>query len=91
MVIMVAHQASKNFIPILGFQSRDVLSKVEFDWGSTQGVRETKWRSDYFYTLEATARSRYVQKTKLCDGIDPYCLKKSDFSYNHDDFIQHNK
>ena len=42
--------------------------------------------SDYFYTLEANARSRYIQKTKLCGGIDPYCLKKSDFSYNHDDF-----
>ena len=36
--------------------------------------------------LEANAHSRYIQKTKLCDGIDPYCLKKSDFSYNHDDF-----
>ncbi len=42
--------------------------------------------SGYFYTLEANARSRYIQKTKLCDGIDPYCLKKSDFCYNHDDF-----
>ena len=42
--------------------------------------------SDYFYTLEANVRSRYIEKTKFCDGIDPYRLKKSDFSYNHDDF-----
>ena len=42
--------------------------------------------SDYFYALKANARSRYIQKTKLCGGIDPYCLKKSDFSHNHDDF-----
>ena len=42
--------------------------------------------SDYFYTLEANVRSRYIEKTKFCDGIHPYRLKKIDFPYNHDDF-----
>jgi hypothetical protein len=42
--------------------------------------------SDYFYMLEANVCSRCIEKIKFCDGIDPYRLKKSDFSYNHDDF-----
>ena len=42
--------------------------------------------SAYCQGLEATARARYLQKIELCDGFDPYCLKKKDFSYDLNDF-----
>ena len=38
--------------------------------------------SAYCQGLEATARARYLQKIELCDGFDPYCLKKKDFLYD---------
>ena len=42
--------------------------------------------SDYFMTLKSNVRARYLQKIEVCDGIDPYCLKKKDFSYEFVDF-----
>jgi len=37
-------------------------------------------------TLKSNVRARYLQKIEICDGIDPYCLKKKDFSYEFIDF-----
>lgn len=37
-------------------------------------------------TLEPKVRDRYFQKVEICDGIDPYCLKKKDLSYEFADF-----
>lgn len=33
-----------------------------------------------FYGLTTEFQSRYLNKLALCDGIDPYCMKKGEFS-----------
>ena len=37
-------------------------------------------RSDYFFSLESEAKSRYLAKTSMIDGLDPYALKTTDFT-----------
>ena len=39
----------------------------------------------YFYILEANVQSRYRENISLCDGVDPYCLRKSEFSTDFKD------
>ena len=36
--------------------------------------------SEYVRGLDERTRSRYLQKVKLCDGNDPFCLLKRDLS-----------
>ena len=42
--------------------------------------------SEYFLSLQPKAKSRYQEKLSLCDGLDPYSLKKSDFLTDHNNF-----
>ena len=37
-------------------------------------------RSDYFYTLDLEAAKRYVAKTSLISGADPYTMKQRGLS-----------
>ena len=41
--------------------------------------------SDYYKSLEASVQARYRQKISKCENIDPYVLKKKDFSYEMKD------
>lgn len=41
--------------------------------------------SDYYKSLEANVQARYRQKISKCENIDPYVLKKKDFSYEMKD------
>lgn len=36
--------------------------------------------SDYFYALDLNSRKRYIEKVKLCEGIDPYVLSTKDLT-----------
>ena len=35
---------------------------------------------DYYKTLQPVVQALYRKKIELCGGVDPYCLKKTDFS-----------
>ena len=37
-------------------------------------------RSQYFHSLDLDTKKRYVAKTSLLGGVDPYALKQRDFS-----------
>ena len=42
----------------------------------------SRYRSEFVCTLEPYVRARYETKVLLCGGVDPYCLRKDDFSTN---------
>ena len=43
-------------------------------------------KSAYFNALDNESKKRYLEKIKEIDEIDPYSLKKKDFSANYEDF-----
>ena len=43
-------------------------------------------KSDYFFSLDADSKARYIRKISLFQDQDPYALKKADFSQCEDDF-----
>ena len=72
---------------ILGLQSRDFLMQCPTSGFQMEGkhykmaaVQQARALSDYFRGLEPNIQARYSQKIVRCGGIDPYCLKKKDFS-----------
>ena len=38
-------------------------------------------QSDYFHTLDLDTKKRYLAKTLLICGVDPYALKQQDLSH----------
>ena len=42
----------------------------------------SQYRSEFVCTLQPLVRARYETKVLLCCGVDPYCLRKDDFSTN---------
>ena len=38
-------------------------------------------QSDYFHTLDLDTKKRYLAKTSLIGGVDPYALKQQDLSH----------
>ena len=87
---------SQTWYAILYFQSRDLLPDnslpVSTWWANKtkMAAKSNTWVSDaplskYFYTLEANVQSRYRERISMCDGVDPYCLRKSEFSTDFKD------
>ena len=42
----------------------------------------SQYRSEFVCTLEPLVRARYETKVLLCGRVNPYCLRKDDFSTN---------
>ena len=77
-----------NKIPILHQRSRSFgQTKRIADSGNeiARGEKSDESFSDYFKKLEPKFQGRYTSKCSRCDGVDPYCLKKKDFSYKFED------
>ena len=73
--------SSRDFLmqgPTSGFQMEGKHYKMA-------AVQQARPLSDYFRGLEPNIQARYSQKIVRCGGIDPYCLKKKDFSQDLND------
>ena len=49
-------------------------------WQKRANMSDEATRSEAFYKLNSDQRKRYLCKLSLIDGVDPYSLKKADFT-----------
>ena len=49
-------------------------------------ARRPYWRTSNNIRSDNESKKRYLEKIKEIDEIDPYSLKKKDFSANYEDF-----